>query len=385
VGGREAQLEALELTDLTMNQRPTRQHAAVDGTSASTTARRHLLGPRSRVLVTGATGVVGSRVVRRLLDLGAHVVCFVRDHDPATALWFDGDVHRVDVATGRLEDLAHVRAAVVEREVDTIIHLGAQAIVGAGRRDPLGTFESNIRGTWNLLETCRLHGDLVRSIVVASSDKAYGDCEALPYVESTPLAANNPYDVSKACTDLIAQSYARSYAMPIAIARCGNIFGPGDLNFSRLVPGTVRAALLGERPLIRSDGTLVRDYLYVDDAASAYLAMAEWSASDEARTATERAFNVSTGVPTTVLAMTRMILDACGRPDLEPIILDEARGEIAAQHLDSTRARTILGWSPKVELRRALDVTVAWYRHYGEQRGWMRSTSAARPSAAVPA
>src|SRR6185503_9000156 len=250
----------------------------------------------ANVLVTGATGVVGSRLVRRLVSLGANVVCFVRDHDPASALWFDGDIDRVSVATGRLESFEHVKAAIVEREVDSIFHLGAQAIVGVGRRDPLGTFESNIRGTYHVLEACRLYGHgKVKRIVVASSDKAYGECLRLPYTEETPLAARNPYDVSKSCGDLIAQSYAATYELPIAIARCGNIFGPGDLNWSRLVPGTIRSLLNGERPIIRSDGTMVRDYLYVEDAVNAYLALAEWL--NENRAKQNPAFNFSSNQP----------------------------------------------------------------------------------------
>jgi CDP-glucose 4,6-dehydratase len=337
----------------------------------------------ARVLVTGATGVVGSRLVHELLRRGASVTCLVRDHDPASALWFDGDFERVAVATGRLEAIEQVRAAITEREVDTVIHLGAQAIVGVGRNDPLTTFESNVRGTWNLLECCRLYGASVRSIVIASSDKAYGECERLPYVESTPLAAQHPYDVSKCCADLIAQSYARTYGMPIAIARCGNIFGPGDINWSRLVPGTIRSALRGEAPVIRSDGTLVRDYLFVDDAAHAYLALAAWAASDAARADPERAFNFSSNRPLSVLAMTRLILDACDRRDLEPEIRNEARGEILAQHLDSTRAARILGWSAPTEIADALRISVAWYERYLRARAARRPT--AQPAASARA
>ncbi|MHC4949112.1 MAG: NAD-dependent epimerase/dehydratase family protein, partial [Planctomycetota bacterium] len=220
---------------------------------------------RRTVLVTGPTGLVGARLVHRLLERGASVVCFLRDHDHASDLWRGGDIDRVRVATGRLEDFGHVRAAVVEHEVDTVFHLGAQPIVGAARRDPLGTMTSNVLGTCHVLEACRLHAaDRVRRLVLASSDKVYGDAPLLPTDERAALAARHPYDVSKSCGDLIGQSYARTYAMPVAIARCGNIFGPGDLNWSRLVPGTIRALLRGERPEIRSDGAPLRDYLYVD-------------------------------------------------------------------------------------------------------------------------
>lgn len=322
----------------------------------------------SSVLVTGATGMVGSRLVHRLLDLGAHVVCFVRDHDPASALWFSGDIDRVAVATGRLEVFEHIKAAIIEREVDTIFHLGAQAIVGVGQRDPLGTFESNIRGTYHVLETCRLYGQRIKRIVIASSDKAYGDCKSLPYTEETPLAARNPYDVSKSCADLIAQSYATTYGLPIAIARCGNIFGPGDVNWSRLVPGTIRSLLDGQRPVIRSDGTRVRDYLFVDDAVNAYLALAQWAANQppgSRRAAPANpAFNFSSNQPLSVLEMTRMIQSACGRDDLEPIVQNNIQGEIAAQHLDSSRAQRELGWSIKTDTPSALRSAVQWYGHY---------------------
>lgn len=324
----------------------------------------HTLLASSTVLVTGATGIVGSQLVRRLLDLNAHVVCFVRDHDPASALWFSGDMERVSIANGRLEVFEHVKTAIVEREVDTIFHLGAQAIVGVGQRDPLGTFESNIRGTYHVLEACRLYGDRVKRIVVASSDKAYGDCDLLPYTEATPLAARNPYDVSKSCADLIAQSYAASYNLPIAIARCGNIFGPGDLNWSRLVPGTIRSLLQDERPIIRSGGTLVRDYLFVEDAVNAYLALAQWADESKHATIAQRAFNFSSNQPLSVLDMIQLIQDACDRNDLTPIVQNNVKGEITAQHLDSSRAQRELNWSIQYDIATALRITSEWYREY---------------------
>ncbi len=319
------------------------------------------------VLVTGATGFVGTRLVSRLLDLGANVVCFVRDDDPASALHRSDAIDRVSIINGRLETFEHVKTAIVEREPDVIVHLGAQAIVKAGRIDPLGTFESNIRGTYHVLEACRLYGSSVKSLVIASSDKAYGECETLPYTEDTPLAARNPYDVSKSCADLLAQSYAATYNLPIAIARCGNIFGPGDLHWSRLVPGTIRSLLRGESPMIRSDGTLVRDYLYVEDAVDAYIALATWAEVAVPSDHPHRAFNFSGDNALSVMEMTALIQRACNRQDLEPTILDQAQGEISEQELDWSRARTTLKWQPRHELVVALHDTVLWYKRYLKQ------------------
>ena len=334
----------------------------------------------TNVLVTGATGFVGARLVSRLLELGATVTCFVRDGDPASALHRSDDLERLSIVNGRLEVFEHVRTAIVEREPQAIFHLGAQAIVRAGRVDPLGTFESNIRGTYHVLEACRLYQPDIRSIVIASSDKAYGDCELLPYVETMPLAARNPYDVSKSCADLIAQSYAMSYGLPIAIARCGNIYGPGDLHWSRIVPGTIRSLLRNELPVIRSDGTPVRDYLYVDDAVEAYVRLSEWAQTTPLSQDSRRAFNFSGACALSVLEVTRLLQRACDRQDLEPVILNEARGEIAEQELDCTRAATVLKWKPQREVVTALHDTVQWYRAYlrGPQIDAEASSRAAR-------
>ncbi len=320
------------------------------------------------VLVTGATGVVGSNLVHHLLQRGAQVVALIRDPDPASALYDSGDFERISLASGRLECFEQVKAVIVERDIDTVFHLGAQALVGAAQRDPIGTFESNVRGTYHILEACRLCADRVQRIIVASSDKAYGECDALPYTETTPLAARNPYDVSKCCADLIAQSYGASFGLPIAIARCGNIFGPGDINWSRLVPGTIRALLQGQRPVIRSDGTLVRDYLYVDDAVRAYLALADWLDQPSARSDPKRAFNFSSNFPLSVLDMTGMIQRACRRPDLDPIIQGRNAGEIRSQHLDCARARVHLHWQSRTDMASALEASVEWYRHYLNRR-----------------
>jgi CDP-glucose 4,6-dehydratase len=314
------------------------------------------------VLVTGASGFVGSRLVQRLIDAGAHVSCFVRHNDPASPLWNSDLLNDVTIINGRLEDYTSIKAAVAENQFDAVFHLGAQAIVSVGSRDPLGTFESNIAGTYNLLEACRLYGASINRIIVASSDKAYGECDAGAYQEHMALAARNPYDVSKSCADLVAQSYFHTYKMPIAIARCGNIFGPGDLHWSRLVPGTIRSLLRGERPIIRSDGTLVRDYLFVEDAVSGYLALAQWL--QDKQSDHQHAFNFSSNHPMNVLAMTALLQHACGRCDLAPVIERKAAGEIQNQQLDCSRAHSILNWRPVVALADAIEKTVSWYATY---------------------
>ncbi len=328
------------------------------------------------VFVTGATGVVGSSLVPRLVDSGAHVVCLVRDSVPQSELRLSGYQAKVTVAQGALEDYLSLERILNEYEVETIFHLGAQTIVGTANRAPLATFETNIRGAWNVLEAARVHRKTVHRVVVASSDKAYGDHGRRPYTERMALRGRHPYDVSKSCADLLAQTYAFTYELPVAIARCGNIYGGGDLNFSRIVPGTIRSVILGQRPVIRSDGSCVRDYLYVLDAVEAYLALAE--ALDEAPVRGE-AFNFSPEAPLTVLEIAERILLLMGRPDLEPRVLGQASAEIAYQTLSAEKARRVLGWSPRFPLDEGLRRTIEWYRrhlgafdvateHFGE--GW---------------
>jgi CDP-glucose 4,6-dehydratase len=318
-------------------------------------------GGERKVLVTGATGLVGSWLCRRLLDDGAQVVALVRDWDPQSEFIRSGDVHRCSVVSGCLEDYASLVRAVVEHEVDTVFHLGAQAIVGTALASPLATFEANIRGTWNLLEACRAHRDRVTRVVVASSDKAYGTAEALPYTEAMPVNGRHPYDVSKSCADLLAQTYAESYGLNVAVARCGNIYGGGDLNWSRIVPGTIRAVLEDKAPVLRSDGSFIRDYVYVEDVVDAYLTLAERADREGVR---GEAFNFSPRRPLTVLEITRAVLAAMDRPDLEPVILGTARGEIRDQYLDSAKAARVLDWEPKFSLEEGLEATVAWYREF---------------------
>jgi CDP-glucose 4,6-dehydratase len=316
-----------------------------------------------RVFVTGATGIVGSWLVRYLLDQGAYVVALVRDVDPQTELVRSGDIQRCSVVNGRLEDFWALERAINEHEISTVFHLGAQAIVGAALRSPLPTFEANIRGSYNLLEACRLHAAQVRRVVVASSDKAYGDVESLPYTEDMPPLGRHPYDVSKSCTDLLAMTYAHTYDLPVSVARCGNIYGGGDLNWSRIVPGTIRSLLAGERPILRSDGSFVRDYVYVEDIVQAYVQLAE--RTPEPGVAGE-AFNFSPERGVSVIEITRTIRKLMGRTDLEPVILNQARAEIRDQYLDSTKARTRLGWSPRFTLEQGLERTIRWYRGFLE-------------------
>lgn len=309
------------------------------------------------VLVTGATGMVGSNLCRHLLDAGARVVGLIADDDPTSQLARSGTLPEMVVMSGRLERYDDVERAINNTEVDTVIHLGAQPIVGAAARAPRHTFETNIQGTWNVLDACRLIGSRVQRVVVASSDKAYGAQPVLPYVEDMPLAGVQPYEVSKSCTDLIALSYAKTYGLPVAVARCGNIYGPGDLNWNRIVPGTMRSLIRGEQPVIRSDGSLIRDYLHVDDVTDAYLTLA-----DRATEFAGEAFNFSDESPMSVLEIYAAICDAAGMADTEPVILGEASDEILAQYLDASKARDLLGWVPTISLRDGLAHTFAWYQ-----------------------
>jgi CDP-glucose 4,6-dehydratase len=316
-----------------------------------------------RVLVTGATGVVGSWLVKELLGKGAHVVALVRDADPQSELFRSGDSQQTSVVNGALEDLWTLERAINENEIDTVFHLGAQTIVGIAHRFPLPTFEANIRGTYNLLEACRLHSDLVQRVVIASSDKAYGEQPRLPYTEDMPLNGRHPYEVSKSCADLVAQGYWQTYRLPVAIARCGNVFGGGDLNWSRIVPGTIRSLIQGERPVLRSDGSYVRDYTYVKDVVLAYMNLAEYIDDDRVR---GEAFNFSNESPLTVLELVQTIQRLMHCEHIEPHILDCAVGEIHSQHLSAAKARKIIRWEPRYDLEQALSETIDWYRDFLE-------------------
>lgn len=314
-----------------------------------------------RVLVTGATGIVGSWLVKDLLARQAQVVALIRDADPQSELYRSGAITQVFVVNGRLEDFWTLERALNEHEIDTVFHLGAQPLVGVARRFPLQTFEANIRGTYNLLEACRIHRHLVKNIVVASSDKAYGEHPDLPYTEDMPLIGRYPYDVSKSCTDLISLSYYHTYDLPITVARCGNIYGGGDLNWSRIVPDTIRSLCRGEPPVIRSDGTFVRDYIYVKDVTRAYMRLAEGLDSPQVK---GEAFNFSPERGLTVLELVEKIRQLMGCLHLEPKILNIAQGEIRSQYLAAAKAQRVLGWRPQFSLEEGLKETIAWYRDF---------------------
>ncbi len=330
-----------------------------------TGADPHMAWRDRPVLVTGAAGLLGSWLTRTLADLGARVVALVRDGDPDAMAAREGTLERVAVVRGELEDLALLVRVVNEFEIDAAFHLGAQTIVPTANRHPLSTFESNVRGTWNVCEAVRQVGRGTR-LVVASSDKAYGASEHLPYTEDTPLQPAHPYDVSKACADMIARSYAATWDLPIAVVRACNIYGGGDLNFNRLVPGTIRSALRGQRPVIRSDGRFSRDYLYIEDAVDGYLTLAGSLGREDVR---GRAFNLGTGVPVLALDLARRVLERCGRGDLELDVRGSDAGEIRHQSVDATRARAVLGWRPRHDLSAGLDRTIAWYRRHLDEEG----------------
>jgi CDP-glucose 4,6-dehydratase len=311
-------------------------------------------------LVTGATGLLGAWLVKRLVGLEADVVCLVRDRVPQSQLMRSGLFEMVKTVRGDVRDRGLLERVLGEYEVDTVFHLAAQTIVGVANRNPISTFETNVAGTWSILEASR-RSPTVKQIVIASSDKAYGDQEQLPYEETMPLAGRHPYDVSKSAGDLIAQAYAATYGMPVAVTRCGNFYGGGDLNWSRIVPGTIRSVLRGRRPVIRSDGQYIRDYLYVDDGAAAYTFLAERLASDRALAG--GTFNFSTEQPISVLHLAEMILEKMDS-DLEPDVRNEAVNEIRCQYMSAAKARTILGWKHTFSLDEGLSATIDWYRAF---------------------
>jgi CDP-glucose 4,6-dehydratase len=313
-----------------------------------------------QVFVTGATGLLGSWLVPELVQRGASVVALVRDGAPRSRLVRDGWLDRISTVQGSLTDDGLVRRTLAEYAIETVFHLGAQTLVGVAKVDPVGTLEANVRGTWMLLEAARQCK--VRQVLVASSDKAYGDSDRLPYFEDHALQGRFPYDVSKSCADLITTMFARTFGLRAGIVRCGNLFGGGDLNFSRLIPGVIQATVRNEPFLIRSDGKFVRDFLYVEDAADAYLTLAEKLAGDDSLAG--EAFNFGLELRPTMLELTEKVLGLMGRSDLRPVVQNIASAEIREQYLDAGKARKRLGWSPRHGMDDGLRRTIEWYREF---------------------
>jgi len=311
------------------------------------------------VFVTGCTGLLGSWMVKYLVEAEANVIGLIRDWVPKSKLLLDKSIDKINIVRGCVEDYLTVERVLAEYEIDTVFHLAAQTIVGIANRNPLSTFESNIKGTWNILEACR-RSHTVKKIVVASSDKAYGDQEKLPYNEKTPLEGRHPYDVSKSCADLLCRAYFETYKLAVCITRCGNFYGGGDLNFNRIVPGTIRSILLKKAPVIRSDGTYVRDYFYIEDAVEAYLLLAE-KMDDQAIFG--ESFNFSNELQVTVIELVEKILKIM-KSKLKPIILGKTSNEIKHQYLSSEKAREILGWTPKYDLETGLKKTIQFYKKF---------------------
>ncbi len=330
--------------------------------SAKKTSVQHFWRDRP-VLITGCTGLLGSWLTADLADRGGNVVGLVRDNVPRTNFAKLELDRRITTVRGEIEDYFLIERILNEYEIDAVFHLAAQTIVTIANRNPLSTFEANIKGTWNVLEACR-RSSMVKRIVVASSDKAYGDQKTLPYREDAPLQGAHPYDVSKSAADLIATSYWKTYKLPVCVTRCGNLFGGGDLNFNRIVPGTIRSALRNESPIIRSDGTLKRDYFYVRDAADAYRQLAEQM---DALKCHGEAFNFSLEQPMSVLEITKAVLKQMKKTDLKLDIRNEASGEILNQYLSAEKARKVLGWKPRYALEEGLQETIEWYAGYFAQ------------------
>lgn len=312
------------------------------------------------VFITGATGLLGSWLTKVLVDNAANVVALVRDLVPRSELYMSGYHKKINIVNGCLENYTVIERTLNEYEIDTVFHLGAQTIVTISNRSPLSTFESNIKGTWNVLEAVR-NSELVKRAIIASSDKAYGTQEKLPYTEDNCLKGLHPYDVSKSCADLLTQTYFNTYNLPVGITRCGNFYGGGDLNFNRSIPGTIRSLLQDEDPVIRSDGNYIRDYIYIEDAVDAYLTFAEGL---ESKKLWGEAFNFSTQNWMTVLDIVNKIIKIMGKRDIKPVILNQAKCEIRNQYLSSEKARRLLGWESKWPIEKGLKKTIAWYEDY---------------------
>lgn len=312
------------------------------------------------VFVTGCTGLLGSWLTKTLVENGANVIGLIRDWVPKSNLILQNTINKITTVRGEVEDYFLLERILNEYEIDTVFHLAAQTIVGIANRNPISTFETNIKGTWNILEACRKNLT-VKKIIIASSDKAYGEHKILPYTEDAPLKGSHPYDVSKSCTDLIAFTYYNTYKLPVCVTRCGNFFGGGDLNFNRIIPGTIRSVIFNERAVIRSNGKFIRDYIYILDAVNAYLYLAE---KMDDRKIIGEVFNFSNEIQLTVIELVNKILSIMDRKDLKPIILNEAKGEIQHQYLSAAKAKEMLRWSPTYTLEEGLRETVVWYKEF---------------------
>lgn len=313
------------------------------------------------VLVTGCTGLLGSWLTKSLSEKGANTIGLIRDSVPKSNLNRSGISNEITTIRGEIEDYFLLERIINEYEIDAVFHLAAQTIVTIANRNPISTFKANIEGTWNVLEACR-RAPLIRRVIVASSDKAYGDQQKLPYDEGTPLEGRHPYDVSKSCADLLCRAYYETYGLPICVTRCGNFYGGGDLNFNRIVPGTIRSVLNGTRPIIRSDGMSLRDYFYVKDGVGSYLLLAE--KMDDSHIHGE-AFNFSNEKPMTVLEIVHKVLEAM-ESDLKPLVLNKIANEIKDQYLLAQKARGLLGWRPMYAIEDGMRETVEWYRAFFE-------------------
>lgn len=313
------------------------------------------------VFVTGCTGLLGSWLTGFLVEQKANVVGLIRDSVPRSNLYDQQLDKTINVVRGNVEDYLLMERILNEYEIDTVFHLAAQTIVTIANRNPLSTFEANIKGTWNILEACRKSPTVTR-IVAASSDKAYGDQLRLPYDEQTPLEGRHPYDVSKSCSDLICRAYYETYGLPVCVTRCGNFYGGGDLNFNRIVPGTFRSIIKGEAPVIRGDGKSIRDYFYIEDGAMAYMTLAE---KMENQRIVGEAFNFSNELQISVLDMVNLIIEKMGS-ELKPVVMNNASNEIVHQCLSAKKAREMLDWHPCYTLDDSLVKTINWYRHFFE-------------------
>jgi CDP-glucose 4,6-dehydratase len=315
------------------------------------------------VFITGCTGFLGSWLTKELIHLGARVVGLVRDTVPQSLLYQGDEAQSLVVVRGVVEDFVLMERVLNEFEIDTVIHLAAQTLVTVANRNPMSTFDANIRGTWNILEASR-RVSCVKRIAVASSDKAYGSQPQLPYTEEAPLTGAHPYDVSKSCADLVCQAFVHTYSLPVCIVRCGNFYGGGDLNFNRIVPGTLLSIHRDSNPVIRSDGSYLRDYFYIEDAVDAYLHLVECMDDDKVR---GQAFNFSPEAPLSVIELVKKILEITGDNHLKPVILGEATNEIKEQFLSAAKAHRTLGWHARHNLSEGLAKTARWYADFFER------------------